>query len=451
MTDLLNMNQVPRAQVDAVKKVLSQKLGGLIRTGNYAELQLNLQRYCNQLFFPDKYLNDPFVNAVYQNRLPMETYGDWVAVSSSRAYYEDYIDEEKGTKTVTDACGNPHEVSTYKCNEQYESQAPEIITCDIPVANRRRLPITINEKELRSAVCTPEVFDNLVNLIRQKFESATRKEVRDTILCMLNDPSNYKQIVQIPYKCDNCDGTSFIGEIENFALNLQEDSIPYNLAGHDYDIPTSEMWLIQSYKLRSRTNNIMAVSAGNTSLIDLKSIFGNVWTVNLKNFDGVIIDREAIQVHEVFQKITWMYDAFKDYTCGVAQHQLRKALICFKVAVPFQLVKIGAEDWDQAFAIRDDVEMSTNEFNVANQGEAETQIKAYIDGLKPEGSTLQLEYTFSNFKAPTSGAKGSIDVSVDIKNKNGVKITSVNNTFALTLKVQIATDKKDVDLTTPAK
>lgn len=67
--------------------------------------------------------------------------------------------------------------------------------------------------------------------------------------------------------------------------------------------------------------------------------------------------------------------------------------------------------------------------NVADnqQVTAETEIKKIIDNLKESGSKLQLDYTFSDFKAPKLKNDGSINLIIVIKDENSQEVEKIDN------------------------
>lgn len=400
-----------------------------VKQNNPSKLQEVLQRICGVIVLRDVPLDSDFINAIKQNKL--DTFGSYEVRSAGRAYFIDFVGQTSQQKEVTTSCGRKVTINYVICNEPYDSQVINEYSDILDVNVKKQLAITITNEEFRKIACGQNAYNDLMDLVRSKVVEATYNLIYNEVDCRLNDPMSYKQVKEIPYCCDLCDGQNFMSALEEFALTLQRNTADYNLAGRDYDLPINRMWLLKSFKLNSRINNLLS-RAFNNNLVNLNQQFGQTWAIDIKNYDGIILDQQAIQVHEVFNEVYWEYSPKRRAQCGIVNYDARIKILTTHVAVPFKLIKIDCAEKEQADNITDKIESITKTYQVTDQTDAETKIKADIDALKPADSKLTFTYRFSNFVAPAGTVLGSIDVAVDIVNENGTVIETANNTMKLT-------------------
>lgn len=424
------MGKINIQNIGEVKKQQSAILHKLIKQENWNGLAELMNRICNTIPMIDEIVGSEFINAVLKEAT--DEYGVDEYVSGGALYLEDFKPLEITEKEVITTCGSKVTVKVTKCHSPYDSQVMDNYYDYLTLNSKKVLSVTITQEELTRRACGLDTYNKLRELIIQKATQSVTRFLRDKVFCLLNDSRNYKQIVEIPYACDDCDGDNILSAITRFSSKLQLNAKDYNLAGRDYEVARKTgMWLVKSTDLEAKLSNVMA-SKFNSTVIDIDSKFARVFEEpKLTIADGVIMDKQWLQVKQVMQRIYWDFNSRYLNECGNYHYWIKDKAINFMLAVPFRLVKVEKSDVTSSNSLDGKIRALTDELTVTGQPDAESKIKALIDELNVSEPKLVLEYTFTDFIAPDEKNNGSIKVSVDIKNKNGTLLNTTNKLFVL--------------------
>lgn len=426
------MSKIRKSDLPEIVKSQSMKLHNAIQANNFLAIQDTMNLICRTITFTDEFIDDEFINAILQ-----EVYGEYGGdqlVASERGYPIDFKPLDKTKMKVKTACGSEIEIDSVMCNQPYSSEVFKQYYDYLTVNKQKTLPVTITQNDLRRISCGEGTFNKLRELILSKVAESIQAYIRDEVYCAINDPTNYKEIVELKYNCDNCEGTSFISELTKFALKLQINTQKYNLAGRIYDLPLkSKAWLLSSIDLSSRLASRYAQGGTNANYIDISQKFARVFDIPQLNIaDGVIMDKNWLQIRKIFSELIWTYKPEFRNECGVYNLDLKFKPINFFTAVPFKLIEIDKKDFKAAEILGYKIEAINKEFVATTKDEAESKIKPEIEKLNTTTDPkLTLEYKFFDFVAPEAEKTGIIKVTVTIKNSNEQELTKANNQFIL--------------------
>lgn len=419
---------IKASQIKNLKTQISNEMSRAIKTEKFKAFAEQLQRVCGVLVLKDFILEDEFLAAVRSNQTKI--YGDWEVRSSGKAYYVDWTAEQVKEKEITTACGKKVKVNYVVCNEPFDSQVPNAYTDILKKNIDKQITVFLNRDELRDIACGDNTFDELVSLIESKIQSATVDMIYNTVLCEINNPENYKQIYELTYCCDRCEGKSLLSALNTFALKLQRNTAPFNLQSHDYTLPIREMFLIKSYEMDSRIMGILS-NTYNQDMVNIQTKFNLTPTLDINIADFIIADKRWIQLHEVLNEVEWEYSIKKRGNCGIGNYIARFKLINFLTAVPVKLKKLDCQIVQEAEDLRIKIESLNEKIEADTQSEAESVITTLLNNQKKPESKLTISQTFKNFTAPSDQKDGAITADIEIKSANGDTLETFSKDFIL--------------------
>lgn len=424
----MTQNMVKVTDKKKFEKQYSQQLNTMILKKDFKGFAAEILRICNIITFEDFNIDEPFINFIRTNDLP--TYGNDELRAYGKAYFIDWTREQLQEKEIDVACGKKAKIKFIICNEPFDSQVPDAYLDYLTKNIDKQITFFLDRDEVRNLACGDNTFNAIVNLLNSKIQTATFDLIYDTIICAINNPINYKQIVEIPYCCDKCDGQNPISALNTFMLKMQRNNAQYNIHGRDYTLPIRQMMLLKSYELDSRLMSILS-NTFNDSRINIETKFNQTFTLDLTIADGVISDVRWPKYKEILNEFDWEYSFKKRGNCGIGNYVAKFALVKFLVAVPFKLVKISCEEKNQADNWRSKIEAQSNVIVATDQSTAETAIKKIIDDNKPTGTKLTAETEYSDFTAPTDDKDGAITATTQIKDESGNTLENFTINYVL--------------------
>lgn len=403
----------------------SLTLSSLIKKGQWKAVADQLNRICNTLPIIDEIIESEFVTAVLQEAT--DEYGTDELVSGGNLYLEDFKPLTENIKTIVTANGDTVDVKVVQCNTPYDSQVMDNYYDYLTLNSKKVLSVSITQEELTTRACGLETYNKLRDLILNKATQATKKFIRDRVWALINDSSNYKQVVEIPYTTESEDGENILAAITRFSSQLQLEPKLYNIAGRDYELNRKTgMWLIKSPNLETKLANVMSTKFNSTA-IDIDSKFARTFEeVKFKLADGLIMDKQWIQVKQVKQNIYWDFNSKFLTECGNYHYWSKDKAVNFLMAVPFRLVKVDAQDLEVSRALSSKIIALSDPITATSQADAETKIKAAVEALNISDPKLNLEYNFSDYQANVSYA-----VSIVMRDSKGSTLNTTNKVFTL--------------------